>query len=102
MRRLFVSYLDRVAALEARPEFYNTLFNNCTTGILGRAQAVSPTIAYDWRILASGHAAEYAYRLGLLDNRLPFPELRQARRIQRPPGAVIGPSFPVDIRRGLG
>lgn len=102
VRRLFVSYLDRVAALEHRPEFYNTLTNNCTTGILGRAQVVSPTLAYNWRILASGHAAEYAYHLGRLDNRQPFPELRQARRIQRPTGATVGPGFSTEIRESLG
>jgi hypothetical protein len=101
VRRLFVSYLDRVAALESRPEFYNTLTNNCTTGVLGRAQAVSPTIAYNWRVLASGYAAEDAYRLGLLDQRLPFPELLQASRIRRPPAAMAGPDFSAEIRRRL-
>lgn len=101
VRRLFVSYLGRIAALDARPEFYNTLFNNCTTGVLGRAQAVSPAIAYNWRVLASGHAAEYAYRLGLLDDRRPFPDLHQASRIQRPDGATIGPEFSAEIRYGL-
>jgi len=37
-----------------------------------RANAVSPTVAYSWKVLASGHAAEYAYELGLLEGRLPF------------------------------
>jgi hypothetical protein len=98
VRRLFLSYVERITGLATRPEFYNTLTNNCTTSILGRANAVSPAIAYSWRILASGHAAEYAYELGLLDSRLPFAELRQRSRIQRPAHAEIGPDFSAQVR----
>ena len=101
VRRLFLSYVDRITALAARPEFYNTLTNNCTTSILGRANAISPGIAYSWRILASGHAAEYAYELGLLDSGLPFAELRQRSRVQRPEHAGIGPGFSAEVRLGV-
>jgi Domain of unknown function (DUF4105) len=101
VRRLFLSYVERITALAAQPEFYDTLTNNCTTSILGRANAVSPAIAYSWRILASGHAAEYAYELGLLDSSLPFTELRQRSRVQRPAHAAIGSDFSAEVRRGL-
>jgi Domain of unknown function (DUF4105) len=100
-RRVFLSYIERITALAARPEFYNTLTNNCTTSILGRANAVSPAIAYSWRVLASGHAAEYAYELGLLDSSLSFAELRQRSRVQRPAHAEIGPDFSAELRVGL-
>jgi Domain of unknown function (DUF4105) len=101
VRRLFLSYVERITALATRPEFYNTLTNNCTTSILGRANAVSPAIAYNWRILASGHAAEYAYKLRLLDTGLPFAELRQRSRVQRPAHAEIGPGFSAEVRLAL-
>ena len=93
VRRLFVSYIERTADLAARPEFYNTLTNNCTTSILGRANAVSPAIAYSWKILASGHAAEYAYELGLLGSQLSFDDLRRRSRVHRPADAAIGHEF---------
>jgi hypothetical protein len=101
VRSLFLSYVDRVSALAARPEFYNTLTNNCTTSILGRANAVSPAIGYSWRILASGHAAEYAYELGLLGSGRPFAELRQLSRVQRPALTNMGPDFSAEVRLGL-
>jgi Domain of unknown function (DUF4105) len=98
VRRLFLSYIERITDLAARPEFYNTLTNNCTTSILGRANAVSPAIAYSWKILASGHAAEYAYELGLLGSQLSFDDLRRRSRVHRPADAAIGPGFSSQVR----
>jgi hypothetical protein len=98
VRRLFLSYVERTTTLAERPEFYNTLTNNCTTSILGRANAVSPAVAYSWKVLASGHAAEYAYELGLLGTQLPFADLRRRSRVQRPADAAIGPDFSTEVR----
>ena len=98
VRRLFLSYIERITTLAAQPAFYNTLTNNCTTSILGRANAVSPAIAYSWKILASGHAAEYAYELGLLGSQFSFGDLRRRSRVQRPADAAIGPGFSTEVR----
>ncbi|MGE5320958.1 MAG: DUF4105 domain-containing protein, partial [Hyphomicrobiaceae bacterium] len=32
-RRLFLEYIHRINRLKEKPEFYNTLTDNCTTGI---------------------------------------------------------------------
>ncbi len=32
-RRLFMEYMNQINALKTRPDFYNTLINNCTTDI---------------------------------------------------------------------
>jgi hypothetical protein len=32
-RRVFLQYMQRINDLQAKPEFYNTLIDNCTTGI---------------------------------------------------------------------
>ena len=55
---MFLTYLDEVARLSQRPEWYNTLTDNCTTGILARANADAATVRYNWRVLASDYAAE--------------------------------------------
>ncbi len=98
---LFLSYLDKVSHLVERPEWYNTLTDNCTTGILARANAQSGAIRYDWRLLLSGYAAEYAYMLGLLDTNIPFTELHRESLIVRPRGAVIDATYSRKIREGL-
>lgn len=98
-RRFFESYLERMERLEKQPEFYNTMTNNCTTNILARANEVAPAISYSWKILASGHAAEYAYDLGLLDNDVPFSVLHRRSLIRRAPAAPIDPDFSAHIRQ---
>jgi hypothetical protein len=97
---LFISYLDKVEQLASRPEWYNTVTDNCTTGILNRANTLGD-IRYTWRVLLSGHAAEYAYSLGLLNPDETFPELRRKSLIERPPGAKIDATVSADIRQGL-
>lgn len=96
--RLFLSYVNEIHSLNSRPQWYNTLTDNCTTGILARAGA---RLRYrlDWRVLLSGHTASLAYDLGLLDNTMTFPALRDQSRIRRKSGAVPGPDYSEEIRR---
>uniref|UniRef100_E1THK6 Lnb N-terminal periplasmic domain-containing protein n=1 Tax=Burkholderia sp. (strain CCGE1003) TaxID=640512 RepID=E1THK6_BURSG len=100
-RALFAGYLQRVEALNRRPEFYNTLFNNCTTNVLGHARAIAPHLRYDWRILLSGHADDYAYRMGLLDSSTPFECLKARSLIRRPADAQIDEAYSRAIRERL-
>lgn len=101
-QRLLRDYLQRIQQVNAHPEWYNTLFNNCTTNILRHGRAVSSAVKYDWRILLSGYADRYCYRMGLLDTRLPFKRLRQNSRLMRPTDAIIDGHFSRDIRRQRG
>ncbi|MDG1873784.1 MAG: DUF4105 domain-containing protein [Mariniblastus sp.] len=74
---LFTDVIKRANKLATKPEFYNSLRNNCTTNIAGHVNQVSTDkILYDWKVLLPGFSAEYAYDLGLLDNRIPFEDLK--------------------------
>jgi hypothetical protein len=100
-RVVLTGYLDRIEKLNEHPEFYHTLFNNCTTNIIRHAQAAHPKIGYHWKILLSGYADHYAYEQGLLnDDGLGFDELKRKCLIRRPPGATIGADFSHQIRDG--
>ena len=61
-RRLFLEYLQRMNALKARPEFYNTLTTNCTTGIWMSTRVNPQHVPLNWKILASGYVPEYLYQ----------------------------------------
>ncbi len=98
---LFLSYLDRIAKLSWAPEFYNTLDNNCTTNVLGRANAASGDIASSWMVLLSGYADRYAYELGRLDTSLPFDQLKQRSLVRRSPDLRINRDFSAAIRARL-
>ncbi|MGK8202224.1 DUF4105 domain-containing protein [Burkholderia cenocepacia] len=100
-RALFADYLRRVQALECRPEFYNTLFNNCTTNLLRHVRVVAPDVGYSWKVLLSGFADRYGHDLGLLDASMPFDALKSASLIRRPRDATIDGDFSAAIRASL-
>lgn len=77
-RALFVDVMKRVNQLHDHPEFYDTLRNNCTTNIVRHINTLAPNrVPYDYRVLLPGYADELAYELGLIDNTLPFAEVRR-------------------------
>jgi hypothetical protein len=81
-RALFVDVMKRVNQLHDHPEFYDTLRNNCTTNIVRHINTLAPgKIKYDYRVLLPGYADELAYELGLIDNSLPFAEVRRRARV---------------------
>lgn len=95
--RLFLSYVSAIHDITRHPVWYNTLTDNCTTGILARAGA-RLRYRFDWRVILSGHTADLAYDMGLLGpydpTRYPtYDALHAASRINRPPDAVIGMDY---------
>lgn len=99
--RLFLSYLHEIHSLNTHPAWYNTLTDNCTTGILTRAQA-KLRYRFDWRVLLSGYTASLAYDLGLLNaNGMSFEQLKAHSRITRPEHATPQGTYAQDIRKAL-
>lgn len=81
-QQLLVDMLDRVNQIHAKPEFYHTLSNNCTTNIRNHIEKLAPgRVPWNVAVLLPGHSDEYAYRLGLLDTQLSFPETKQRANI---------------------
>lgn len=61
LRTVFLAYLQEAEALRRQPAFYDTLGSNCTTIVFDLARQLDPGLPLDWRLLASGHFAEYAF-----------------------------------------
>jgi hypothetical protein len=75
---LLKDVLDRANKLAHKPEFYNTLTNNCTTNIVRHANKLAPKkIPFDMRVVLPGNSDHYAYELGLLDTSIPFEDLKR-------------------------
>ncbi|MDD5209135.1 MAG: DUF4105 domain-containing protein [Elusimicrobiales bacterium] len=102
IRKVFLDYLQSVNSLKDRPQWYNALTANCTTDIWKHIAPYYPKAKFDWRILASGHVDEMAYELGVLDQSLPFPELKRRSLInERSKAAGADQAYSETIRRGL-
>jgi len=81
-RELFVDVTNRINHLAERPEFYDTIRNNCTTNIVRHLNALRPRrVPNDWRVLLPGFSDSLAYELGLLDTNLSLPEARRRARV---------------------
>lgn len=82
-RRLFEHVLARVNKLKDKPEFYNTLTNNCTTNIARHINELVPgkIPPLDYRVLMPGYSDRLAYDLGLLNTPYSFEETRRAARV---------------------
>lgn len=82
MQQLFHSLLMRADKLTKEPEFYNTLWNNCTTSILTHANALRKEKLDGGRYtILPAHSDELVYAAGLIDTRLPLSEAREYYRI---------------------
>lgn len=100
-RQLFSEYLHRLNSLHENPEWYSAVTQNCTTSI--RAQrAASDRAPWDWRMLANGHGDELLYERGLINTRLPLPELKRRCHInQRAKAADQAEDFSTRIRQEI-
>lgn len=76
-RLLFMDYIKKINELKDRPEWYNTLTDNCTSNIANHIEAFQDDLRYSWKILLSGYAAEYAYEMGAFDSSRPFSEIKR-------------------------
>jgi hypothetical protein len=63
--------------MNEKPQWYNTLTTNCTTNVVRHVRAFGGRAKYNWKVLLSGYAPQYAYELGVLDTRMSFEELRK-------------------------
>jgi hypothetical protein len=81
-RMLLVDTLQRTNELAVKPEFYDTLTNNCTSNIVRHINRIKPNrIVADVRVLLPGYADELAYDEGLLVRHGTFLETKRAAYI---------------------
>lgn len=81
-RKLFVDVMRRVNQLAERPEFYNTVTNNCTTNVVNHVNRLMPgRVPLDRRILLNGRSDRLAYDLGLLLADGSFEEIKAKARV---------------------
>jgi hypothetical protein len=81
-RALFLEMLERANRLREQPEFYGSLFNNCTTNLLAHVNRVAVRrIRYEPRILLPGYSDQLAHARGLIDTSLPLDSARERFRV---------------------
>jgi hypothetical protein len=80
--KLFTEAIIRTNELYKTPEFYNTLFNNCTTNLINQLQKVyDKKIILDWKYLAPAYAEQLGIDYDLITNGKTIEEVRQSSNI---------------------
>jgi Domain of unknown function (DUF4105) len=102
MRSLFLGYIEEANSLVRSPRFYNTITVNCTTLVYHMMKRIVGYLPLDYRLILAGYLPEYVHRVGGLDQRHSFEELRALGRItERAREADLSSAFSADIRRGI-
>jgi hypothetical protein len=98
---LLVDVLGRANQLASRPEFYDTLTNNCTTNLVQHINRIKPNrLAYDYRVLLPGYSDKLAFDEGLIERRGTFEETKTAAYLNARALAAAGRAdFSDEIRR---
>ena len=104
IRALFVEMLERSNSLATRPEFYNTLTNNCTSNVVDHVNHIAPhAVPHGIKTILPGYADEVAYSLGLIDNSMTLEEARRRFKVNdQAKRFATAPDFSRRIRAGAG
>ncbi len=74
-RAMFASMLKRTNKLADQPEFYNAIFNNCTTNVVWHVNELQPNLVrYGSEVLLPGHSPRIAYDLDLIEKNRDFEQ----------------------------
>ena len=102
MRSLFIAYVDKANKLVEQPQFYHTIFANCTTIVFDMVKAIVPGLPLDWRLLASGYLPQYVDSVGALAREHDFAAIQSAAHINaRAQATQPGDDFSAAIRKGV-
>ncbi len=78
-RLLLVDMLNKMNDLLVNPEWYNTLFSNCTSSIAKHVNKITPgrISQFSWQLWLTASADELALKHGLLDTDLSIEQARE-------------------------
>ncbi len=98
---LLKKYLTQAHRLETQPDFYNTLLDNCLTGLLRESGNFSNwDFVSDTRLILPGRSDELAQELGLLSQEVPLDSLRKKATIAPLTSNPNSENFSQQVRSG--
>jgi hypothetical protein len=100
---LFLRLTEKINGIYAKPQMYNTLLRNCTNEITREVEKMTElSFPLTWKTILPGYFDEVLYKMGIIDNSLPFPETKQNQLIDNSKVSASSDSYSQDLRRSLG
>ena len=98
-KALLLNYLGRAQSLNTTPVFYNSITDNCMTGLLEESQDYDSIASWmDRRILFPGYSDELAYELDFIDNEQPFEDVKESALVDPSACEIEDENFSKKIR----
>ena len=99
-RQLLVALLQRAEQVRRRPEYYNTLTNNCATNLADAVNEIAPRrLGWSHALLLPGYSDTFAWEQGLLAIEDSPDRVRERYRVNGRAEAAWGrPDFSAAIR----
>ena len=69
LEQMFLKVMFRAFHLNRKPEFYHSVFANCTTGLSGVLNSDPRLKNRDWRAILNGYFEKYLFEQGFLERR---------------------------------
>ena len=69
LRNTVISVLERAAELQVHPKFYNSLYRNCTTGLLPMLPGAVDLLSGDIRVILNGMAVQLLFEKDMIAHR---------------------------------
>ena len=103
IRDVFLDYFTYINHLKEQPEWYNALTQNCTTAIRGHIVPYTVTRSWpSWKLFVNGYLDGRLYETGVINQSLPFSELKARSHINdRAKAADQASDFSRQIRTRL-
>ncbi len=100
IKKLFIDVLKRAKKLQTEPEFYNTIWSNCTTNLYDHVDKIWPgLLTGGWKLVLTGYSDELVYENNLINTELPLDKARAFFRVNKRAKKYFGlDEFSVYIR----
>ena len=96
---LLLNFLREAQVLTQSPVFYNSLIDNCMTGLLAQSDQFRSFWQWlDMRILLPGNSDKIAYELNYIDTSQPFNQTRARAKVDPSLTHIEDPEFSAKIR----
>jgi len=96
---LFLRLANKVNAVYAEPQMYNTLFRNCTNEITREVELMTDLdFPLTWKTIAPGYFDEILYEMKMIDTTLPLTETKQKHLLDTAHTSDTSDSYSQDIR----
>jgi len=84
-KSLFLDMIAEVNKLKDKPEFYNTITNNCTNALVRHVNDIADPeskIGFSWKYVLPAYAGRLVYDLGFIDDTGTFEEIQSKYAIK--------------------